>query len=568
MSRPDSFLFRAAFGLVLALTTPLLSAGQERAVVANEIAVSSDEASLRLEFADGEALAIQFQDGMVFVDGDQVGEYERGDALDAAWRALLGETLSLSDGALAEALVAWFPPDGLEDNAVEVAGALDRALEEALTYQEAPVEEAAPALQDAPGGTTVSLNEIIRLVTSQDRLMLMASALDGLEMDELELAIDEDLVIGEGQELDGSVLVIGGDLELSGTITGDAVVVGGSARLLDGGLIEGDLRLAEARLFRDGGVVEGRIADVDPATTRDMIRDEIRAEVAQSIGSGRAEGRDRGGRSFLGNIGSGIGGIMENLVTFAILLLVAAVVTNFAPERVDVIAETFRQAPARSMVVGVSGAFLFLPVWVLGIVVLAVSIIGIPVLIAWIPGLPVISGVAAALGFLAVSRTVGEWIADREFQGLDWIRKSHDFSTIVAGIGFFMAFPVVANILGMGGPLLGVFRGMVTTLGVMVLMAAIFSGFGAVLLSRGGRRRVYADGVDFDFDIPTWSSRRPWRSAWETAEKTRRQPGTTDNGPRWSTDDDDDVEAPVESAEGTTDGIDDEEDGNDGNGTP
>ena len=35
---------------------------------------------------------------------------------------------------------------------------------------------------------------------------------------------------------------------------------------------------------------------------------------------------------------------------------------------------------------GLAGAFLLLPVWVLGIVALAVSIIGIPVLLAWVAG--------------------------------------------------------------------------------------------------------------------------------------------------------------------------------------
>jgi hypothetical protein len=48
-------------------------------------------------------------------------------------------------------------------------------------------------------------------------------------------------------------------------------------------------------------------------------------------------------------------------------------------------------------------------------------------------------------------------------------------------------------------------------------VAAVTVGFGAVVLTRGGRRSGFADGVDFDFDLPDWTPRRPWREAWQTA---------------------------------------------------
>ena len=89
---------------------PLGVKAQLRTVVSNEIAVSEGEATLRLGFQDRGELTISFQEGQVLVDGEAVGNYQRRDGLDVAWRALLGEVITLDDGPLAMALNDWDPP--------------------------------------------------------------------------------------------------------------------------------------------------------------------------------------------------------------------------------------------------------------------------------------------------------------------------------------------------------------------------------------------------------------------------------------------------------------------------
>jgi len=91
----------------LGLGTLLGLAPQERQIVSNEVGVSQREASLQLEFADGGTLSVVFRDGVIRVDGEELGRYESGDDLDAEWRALLGQAIALREDALAEALVAW-----------------------------------------------------------------------------------------------------------------------------------------------------------------------------------------------------------------------------------------------------------------------------------------------------------------------------------------------------------------------------------------------------------------------------------------------------------------------------
>ena len=92
----------------------------------------------------------------------------------------------------------------------------------------------------------------------------------------------------------------------------------------------------------------------------------------------------------IGNVGSAIAGLLENLVTFLILAVLGILAVQFQPERLEVIATTARRAPIRSAVVGLAGGFFIAPVWIVGTIALAITIIGIPVLLAWVPLFPII----------------------------------------------------------------------------------------------------------------------------------------------------------------------------------
>ena len=124
--------FPLASILALFALLPLGVEGQLRSVVSNEIAVSENEATLRLDFQDQGELTISFQDGKVLLNGEVVGSFIRRDGLDLAWRSLLGEVITLDDGPLATALNDWDPPQSLTGGAEDLAARLDQSLEEAL----------------------------------------------------------------------------------------------------------------------------------------------------------------------------------------------------------------------------------------------------------------------------------------------------------------------------------------------------------------------------------------------------------------------------------------------------
>ena len=480
---------------------------QLRTIVSNEIAVSGREATLRLDFEDQAALIISLREGQVLVDGEAVGSYERGDELDLAWRSLLGDVVSLDDGPLADALFDWTPSRELAGTSAEVANALDRALEGAL----APPEAAKNRETTAEGTLEISNENSVlgALLSRSDALQELAEALQGASLDNFTLRIGQDLEVAAGEEMDQSVILVDGDLDVEGVIRGDVVVTNGTVRLLDGGLITGDLRVVDGEVESLGGEVEGEVLqpsqeDLVNLDSREIraLREDLEREIRQDLLSSMERETRSSSRSILApfrNVGRAIAGLLETLVAFLVLAVLGTLVVHFARDRLEVVATTARRAPAQSAMVGLAGGFLLLPVWILGIVALAISIIGIPVLLAWVPLFPIAAGVAGLLGYVAVARNVGEWVADQEYRGLEWIRGSNTFYVVIAGLGTLMIPAVAASLVRILG--LGLLQGLLGFLGSAISFIVLAIGFGAVLMSRGGRIRPYAAYYDFEEDL-------------------------------------------------------------------
>jgi hypothetical protein len=481
-----------AAGLVLC-TAPHARAQDLRDVVSKEVAVGRDEAILRLGVADGITLEIGLTAGNVVVDDEVVASYEPGGVLDAAWRTLLGTAVALEDGPLAQALVAWSPPEGLEGGARQGAERIDRAIEGALLL-EVPPPAAAPPAPEASGGLGALLGRTQRLAG-------LARALEGLELDGLHLTVGENLAVGRDTELNATVVVVDGDLELEGVIRGDVVVLGGDVVLEDASRITGELRYADGRVLERGGAVEGGIREIEADAT--LTESEIRARIREEVRTATREGireatrSSRTSRSWgpLARVGRGIGGALGNLFTVLVLGLAGGVVLYFAGPRLDAVAETVRRSPGRSAMVGAAGAFLVLPAWVLGVIALVISIIGIPALILWVPLFPLAVVAAAAIGYLAVARNLGAWLARQRYPFMDWVRVTNPYSLIFGGVLVLMAAFIAANVLSIV-PFLGVLRGLLVTAGVVATSFAVLAGFGAVILTRGGRPIDYW-GDDF-----------------------------------------------------------------------
>ena len=484
---------------------PVAVTGQVREVVSNQLAISQREAGLVLEFVDDGVLEISLRDGVVMVDDEVVGSFDRGDALDTAWRLLLGEIVNLSDGPLGQALQEWAPPSSLSGDAMEAAWLLDESLEQALR----PLESSAQADPEAEIDLNISADLGLGLRALLSRTEILGELGRAIDVLTSAIYIGEDVVVAEDETIEGTIVVVDGDLTVDGTIEDDVVIVEGSITVNDGGDVRGDIRLVDSRYFGvDESSLGGRVIRVDSDDTdsgpsvdledlEDRIRDEVRSEL-------RREFRNSG-RSFspFRAVGRGIADVMGDLISFLIVSLIALSVIYFAKDNLEVVADTARRNPMRAGLVGTAGAFLVLPTWLLGCVALVVSVVGIVALPFWLILFPVAVAVGAGLGYLAVARNIGEWVAAKDITGLDWLQPTNTFYAVVTGVGAILAFSVAANVLGIV-PFFGFLSGLLAALGSMLAIAALLVGFGAVLLTRGGRQAEFYDGGDPFDDEPAW----------------------------------------------------------------
>lgn len=509
VATPMRSLLRNALlaGAVLALSVPLGIDAQQRSIVSKSVAASSSGATLHLEFADDGTFTLDFDRGSVLIDGERIGGYTDGDVLDTEWRRLLAEAMGLENGALADVLVEWSAPEGLDGRLERVADRIDQALEEAIEAEDRASSEDEPARDDAEE----SLARII--LESVGRLGVMQSALEDIDGD-VEVHIDENVRIRADEEVQGNVVLMQGLLIVEGTVHGDVVVVGGILDVPESGEIRGQARLVDSRVARDDGRVRGGIVEVtDDRASAEVMRDRIRAEIRDEIANEiRAEVRDRddepryetrvenrgsGLMAPFRAIAEGVGGALEKLVTVLMLGLLGAGFLAFAGQNVDTISETARRAPGRAAMVGLAGTFLLIPVWILGTIALVISVIGIPVAIAWLPLFPIAAMVAGLVGFVAVARNAGEWLAESSMPWTGWIRKSNPYVTLFGGLLGLFALPIAGHLVSII-PLLGAVGFLLFLAGGFMTVAAAQVGFGAFLLTRAGRRREYPGRYDPD----------------------------------------------------------------------
>jgi hypothetical protein len=449
-----------------------------------------DEARLTLELASGEAMELALSDGTVRMDGQVLGSYTPGDGLDQAWRELVASVISLEDEALLQALVDWSPPQGLDAEGTRVAERMDEFL--ALNFDSAAIEALAVEVRREAEALELALEDLRGLenLAVLSRVQALAGLTEALESlgSRVQVVVDDHLEIEAGSDLRTSLLVVDGTLEVGGTVRGDVLVVDGEVELRPGSRIVGTLSLADADLDNDGGEITGGVRQLNSprADLEAEIRDEVMRELRREFGVDRDRG-DWGWTSPVRRVGSGFGRIFGTLLNVLILGLVGAAFFHFAAPNMETVADVARKSTGRAAVVGLAGGILALPVFVLGIVGLAVTIIGIPAILLWVPLFPLAVVLAAAMGYLAVARNLGAWLARQRYPYTEWVRVTNPVTLVFGGLLVLAAPYIAAHLLGMVG-LLSAFGVLLKISGVMLTVFAAAVGLGAVLLSRGGRK--------------------------------------------------------------------------------
>jgi hypothetical protein len=248
------------------------------------------------------------------------------------------------------------------------------------------------------------------------------------------------------------------------------------------------------RVLQDPARLEGLegVDAVDVSALRELrrtleqdLRQEIQRELRAEL---RREARQQATRSPFRHITRGITGVFSTLMAYAVLVGLGFLAVFFGRRHLETIADTARHATLRSGLVGLAGSFLVLPVYILGMLALAISIVGIPLLLVYLPLFPLAVVLAAVGGYLAVAHGAGEALAERRFHGTEWFTRANSYYYVVTGVGLLLVLFIAANIVTMAGPWLGFLHGLLKFLAVMVTWVAFMVGFGAFLISRGGTR--------------------------------------------------------------------------------
>jgi hypothetical protein len=270
-----------------------------------------------------------------------------------------------------------------------------------------------------------------------------------------------DFRIAPGQTVGGNLLVIHGNAEVSGKVTGNLVALDGDIVLLPGGVVAGDA-LALGGAIRDrGGVIRGE---------------------RRSLGASLAEPAAAGG---LGRVLTRFAGLAGVLLTLGLL---GFGMVLFAHPQLETISDTVSHSLFRSFLTGLLAQVVVLPS--LGMVVtgLVLSVVGILLVPFVLVIVPLLLLAAIVSGFLAVAHAMGEQRIRRRMAAGARVGSANSYRYMFLGLSGVAAIWAAWILFGWV-PIAGT---LVFAAAFLVTWLLATLGFGAALLSRGGIRPAFA----------------------------------------------------------------------------
>jgi len=273
--------------------------------------------------------------------------------------------------------------------------------------------------------------------------------------------------VDEGEVVTGDVVVIGGSARIDGEVRGEVVVVGGSVELGPRAVITRDLAVVGGTLHRaEGARVQGQFHEVgigeldlgDLAPWRDWRRGSM--------------------RGFTRTLA-----LMSTLGRVAILCVLGVLVMLLGRQYVEQTSQRAAAEPLKAGAIGFLAQLLFLPVLIVTIVILVVTIIGIPLLLL-IPFALLALCAVALLGFTSMAYRIGQYASERFGWGL-----SGPYAATILGMLVIVSPLLLARLLSLiGGPIVPITFGLFV-IAFIVEYVVWTIGFGAVALARLDRPR-------------------------------------------------------------------------------
>jgi hypothetical protein len=262
--------------------------------------------------------------------------------------------------------------------------------------------------------------------------------------------------IAEKTSVDGPIAVAHGNLDVYGTIQGDAITLDGDIRVHRGGRITGDAWAAAGTVLIEGGTIEGQkraFSTHFPAAARTPSRPLTTLET-----------------------------IKLTIGWFAILMIIGLGVMVFADGNLDGVVLSLERGFGKAFWIGLAGQVLMLPALVVFTVALAITVIGALLIPFAIVAYVIAMAGLVTLGFLAVARLTGvAFTSDRGTTSPRGVHLRALFTGLLAylalwlGAAIFTSTPFVGSIL--------------RAVAIAVTWVATTVGLGAAITSRAGTVR-------------------------------------------------------------------------------
>ena len=251
-----------------------------------------------------------------------------------------------------------------------------------------PAPQAVPI--GADGGLSISLHDLSNPVQLEPTL---ARALEQSKAPGFALTVPGGLArignysIGAGESQQGDVLVLNGNADVHGRLSGNLVTVDGDITLHPGSYISGSVLAYGGEVHQAGGQVTGEINTLGTLATSGS------AEAVSAAASPLV--------MVLRNV-AGLAGIFLTLLGIGFGLVL------FGRPNLEIISDTVSHTFGRSFAVGVLAQVLILPTFGVLILGLVLSVVGILLIPFAVIASVLLVLVAVLAGFLGVSHALGE----------------------------------------------------------------------------------------------------------------------------------------------------------------
>jgi len=270
-----------------------------------------------------------------------------------------------------------------------------------------------------------------------------------------------DFSLGARETLTGNLLVLRGDLDVAGRITGNVVALDGDIVLRAGAVVVGDALAIGGRIRDRGGVVQGEQRSLGGSADSPATAGALRTGVTR---------------------GAGLAGVLFTLGLLGFGLVL------FARPNLETVSDTVTHNLFRSFLTGLLAQVLALPTFGMLITGLVLSVVGI-LLVPFVVIVFVLLLVTAIVGgFLAVAHAMGETRLRRRMAAGVMVGSANSYRYLLVGLGALAAFWMAWSVFGWVPVAGDLIRGAA----ILVTWLLGTAGFGAALLSRAGIRENFA----------------------------------------------------------------------------